>query len=149
NSFNCRGVAFWRASASGVCSSRIYMNTNDRRLIALDAATGKPCADFGAQGTVKLDPEFADARRGSIQTTSAPVVTHGVVVVGSSIDDNQKVDEIRGTVRAFDAITGAPRWQFDPMANAGEGVRGGAANVWAPMSADDERGLVYLPTSSP
>jgi quinoprotein glucose dehydrogenase len=149
NSYDCRGVAFWQASANGACSSRIYLNTNDRRLIALDAATGKPCADFGTQGTVKIDPELADARRGAIQTTSAPIVTHGVVVVGSSIDDNQKVDEIRGTVRAFDAITGAPRWQFDPMANAGEGVRGGAANVWAPMSADDERGLVYLPTSSP
>ena len=81
-----------------------------------------------------------------MQFTSPPIVSHGVVVVGSSLDDNQRVDELRGTVRAFDAMTGAPKWSFDPVQG---NLRAGAANVWAPMSADDARGLVYLPTSSP
>ena len=70
-----------------------------------------------------------------------------MVVVGSSLDDNQMVDEARGTVRAFDAMTGAAKWSFDPV--QGHNMRAGAANVWAPISADDARGLVYLPTSSP
>jgi quinoprotein glucose dehydrogenase len=148
NDYVCRGVAFARRAAGGACAARIYLNTADRRLIALDAATGKPCADFGAAGTVKLLPDGIPKRRGEIHTTSAPVVTHGIVIVGSSIDDNQRVDELRGTVHAFDAVTGAPRWSFDPLANQKAPFRGGAANVWAPMSVDEVRGLVILPVSS-
>jgi quinoprotein glucose dehydrogenase len=148
NDYVCRGVAFARHAAGGACAARIYLNTADRRLIALDAATGKPCADFGVAGTVKLLPDGIPKRRGEIHTTSAPVVTHGIVIVGSSIDDNQRVDELRGTVHAFDAVTGAPRWSFDPLANQKAPFRGGAANVWAPMSVDEVRGLVILPVSS-
>ena len=117
NDFVCRGVAFWRAKASGVCAARIFLATNDRRLIALDAATGKPCTNFGHKGVITLKAEPRLYRRGEIQSTSAPLVSHGIVVVGSSIDDNQRVDEVRGTVHAFDAITGAPKWSFDPLAN--------------------------------
>ena len=50
-----------------------------------------------------------------MQFSSPPIVSHGVVVVGSSLDDNQRVDELRGTVHAFDATTGAPKWSFDPV----------------------------------
>jgi len=148
NDYICRGVAFARRAPSGACAARIYLNTADRRLIALDAANGKPCADFGNHGTVVLVPDGIPKRRGEIHTTSAPVVTHGLVIVGSSIDDNQKVDELRGTVHAFDAISGAPRWSFDPLGGEHAPFRGGAANVWAPMSVDEARGLVFLPVSS-
>jgi quinoprotein glucose dehydrogenase len=72
-----------------------------------------------------------------------------VIIVGSSIDDNQKVEETSGTVHAFDAVTGAPRWTFDPLSDARPSIKSGAANVWAPMSVDEARGLVFLPTSSP
>jgi len=144
NDYICRGVAY--------ANGRIYMNTADRRLIALDAATGKPVAGFGDNGTVVIPPgeqrEGRTKRFGRIHTTSAPVVSHGVVIVGSAIDDNQKVDELRGTVHAFDAMTGAPRWAFDPLGDAKPPFRGGAANVWAPMSVDEQRGLVFLPVSS-
>jgi quinoprotein glucose dehydrogenase len=51
-------------------------------------------------------------------------------------------------VRGFDVRTGAPKWIYDPLAGAGPGFTAGAANVWAPMSADEARGLVFLPTSS-
>jgi quinoprotein glucose dehydrogenase len=148
NDYVCRGVAFQRISGNGACAARIYMNTADRRLIALDAASGKPCDGFGDRGTVKIAPDGKPNRRGSIHTTSAPVVTHGVVIVGSSIDDNQRVDELRGTVHAFDAVTGAHKWSFDPLDPKRPGFRGGAANVWAPMSVDEARGLVILPVSS-
>ncbi len=135
-----------------VCNTRIYLNTADRRLIALDAKTGKPCESFGTHGTVVIPPgeqrEGKTKRFGRIHTTSAPVVTHGVVIVGSSIDDNQKVDELRGTVHAFDAKTGAARWAFDPLGTEESSFRAGAANVWAPMSVDETRGLVFLPVSS-
>lgn len=152
NEFNCRGVSWWRdpaAPTNAPCAERIFMATNDRRLFALDAATGKACAGFGHYGAVDAMPGAELSRPAGAQITSAPVVADGVVVVGSSIDDNQRVHETSGAVHAFDAITGALRWTFDPLANAGPGVAAGAANVWAPMSVDEARGLVFLPTSSP
>lgn len=142
NSFNCRGVAYARGSDG---KGRIYLAADNRRLYALDAATGKPVAGFGDHGSVVIDNQKL-LRDGEMQFSSAPLVSHGVVVVGSSINDNQTVDEARGTVHAFDAMTGAPRWQFDPVQG---NLRAGAANVWAPISADEARGLVFLPTSSP
>ena len=152
NDDTCRGVAYWRdpaAVAGAPCAERIFLNTNDRRLIALDAATGKACLAFGAGGTVDVAKGVVLHRSGEMQITSPPVVARGVVVVGSSIDDNQRVKEVSGAVRAFDALTGAPRWSWDPLASAPASVIAGAANVWAPMSIDEARGLVFLPTTSP
>lgn len=150
NRYNCRGVAHWiddQAAASAICRSRIFMGTNDARLIALDARTGVPCADFGSNGEVKLDVGNALVWPGEFQITSAPVVSRGVVIVGSSIADNVRVNGPLGTVRAFDARSGKPRWNWDPLAH--DGIEAGTANVWAPMSTDEARGLVFLPTSSP
>ncbi|MEH2536243.1 MULTISPECIES: pyrroloquinoline quinone-dependent dehydrogenase [unclassified Bradyrhizobium] len=149
NRYTCRGVAYWldeRAAETAACRARIFMGTNDVRLIALDARTGVPCADFGNNGEIKfaLDPlEWP----GEFQITSAPVIISDTVIVGSAIADNRRVEAPPGTVRAFDARTGQPRWSFDPLVH--DGIIAGHANVWAPMSVDEERGLVFLPTSSP
>jgi len=150
NRYNCRGVAYWvdgQAAEGAACRSRIFMGTNDVRVIALDAKTGIPCADFGDNGQVRIDVGKELLWPGEFQITSAPVVSRGVVVVGSSIADNVRVDAPLGVVRAFDARTGRPRWTFDPLVH--DGISAGHSNVWAPMSADDERGLVFLPTTSP
>jgi quinoprotein glucose dehydrogenase len=150
NRYNCRGVTYWvddKAAETAACRARIFMGTNDVRVIALDARTGIPCADFGSNGEIKPDVGMKLEWPGEFQITSAPVVSRGVVVVGSSIADNRRVDAPLGTVRAFDARTGQPRWTFDPLIH--DGIEAGHANVWAPMSADEERGLVFLPTSSP
>jgi quinoprotein glucose dehydrogenase len=150
NRYNCRGVAHWvdpEAADNAVCRARIFMGTNDARVIALDARTGIPCADFGYNGEVKLDIGTRLLWPGEFQITSAPVVSHGVVIVGSSISDNARVDAPSGVVRAFDARSGKPRWSWDPLVH--NGIEAGSANVWAPMSADEARGLVFLPTSSP
>ena len=162
NSFVCRGVAWWRdASKKGAaCGTRIFVATNDRRLIALDASTGNLCTDFGTGGTVRIAPRPTMVYPGEFQITSAPVVTHGLVIVGSSIGDNERVRAPHGTVLAFDAVTGRLRWSFDPIprnpvaANASSwssagAAQTGAANVWAPMSVDEDRGLVFVPTTSP
>jgi len=154
NDFICRGVAFASnlAAPNTLCATRIYLNTADRRLIALDARNGKLCPGFGKNGTVVIgvgpQPDGPHSHFGRNHTTSAPVISHGVVIVGSAIDDNQKVDELRGTVYAYDARTGALKWSFDPLAGSAKGYRAGAANVWAPMSIDEQRGLVFLPVSS-
>src|SRR5512134_1250191 len=50
-----RGVAHWRdLGARGVCAERVFLATLDARLIALDAASGTPCAGFGTAGAVNL-----------------------------------------------------------------------------------------------
>ena len=66
-------------------------------------------------------------------------------MVGSSIGDNWSVDTGRGIVRAYDARTGAQRWRWDPIPYVKGQV--GAANAWAPISADPERDMVFVPTS--
>ena len=150
NRFVCRGVAYWvddQAAEGAACRSRIFMGTNDVRVIALDARTGIPCADFGAGGEVKIETGMSLLWPGEFQITSAPVISRGVLVVGSSISDNVRFDAPRGTVRAFDARTGRPRWTWDPLIH--DGIVAGHANVWAPMTVDEERGLVFLPTTSP
>ena len=121
NRYNCRGVAQWRdpqAAAAQACATRIYTGTVDARVIALDARDGRPCADFGVAGTVQIDPG-ALRWPGEFQITSAPVVTSvgsgGIVVVGSSINDNGRADAPSGQVRAFDARSGALRWSWEPM----------------------------------
>nr|WP_316179159.1 MULTISPECIES: pyrroloquinoline quinone-dependent dehydrogenase [unclassified Bradyrhizobium] len=150
NRYACRGVAYWvdeRAPAGAACRSRLFMGTVDARLIALDARTGQPCAGFGADGEVRIDIAKDLLWPGEFQITSAPVASRGVVVVGSSIGDNVRVDAPEGTVHGFDARTGELRWRFDPLIH--DGIAAGHANVWAPMSVDEVRGLVFLPTSSP
>jgi len=162
NQYVCRGVAHWvdpQAEEGAACATRIYMGTADSRLIAVDAATGLPCADFGEAGEVRINPGMDLWWPGEFQITSPPVTIGNVVVVGSAIGDNARADAPKGTVRAFDIRTGAPVWDFDPVARgaaeqpgswqAADAVRTGHANVWAPMSVDAARGLVFLPTSSP
>ena len=160
NKFNCRGVASWIDGPDGErdCFERVFAATNDGRLFALDGLSGQRCKRFGRDGEVKIDPGMELVWPGEFQITSAPVVVGTVVIVGSAIGDNARVVAPRGTVHAFDVRTGAPRWSWDPVPRDvndpaaktwGEGYKDvGHANVWAPMSVDEERGLVFLPTSS-
>jgi quinoprotein glucose dehydrogenase len=154
-----RGVAAWldpARKAGKPCQRRIYEATLDARLIALDAATGVPCADFGHNGQVSLTnvPRY---RRGWYHMTSPPTIINGVVIVGSAIDDNARVDMPGGVVRAFDARSGALRWSWNPIpANHAKGSahekrrvwRTGAANAWSIITADPARHLVFVPTGS-
>jgi quinoprotein glucose dehydrogenase len=145
-----RGVALWSDPGkpdSETCGRRIFLATIDARLIALDAATGRPCADFGASGQIDLTGGIPNiTRRGEYEETSAPAVVDDLVIVGSSIADNDRVKSPSGAVRAFDARTGALRWTWHPLAD--DIAPTGAGNVWSTISVDAERGLVFLPTGS-
>ncbi len=137
NRYNCRGVAQWHDPASAPadhCATRILSATNDARLIALDAADGKPCSGFGEEGVVRIADTGALRWPGEFQITSAPVVAHGVVVIGSSVSDNGRADAPSGRVRAFDARTGAPRWHWEPL-RARDAAAVSGANADAPADA--------------
>jgi quinoprotein glucose dehydrogenase len=163
--FTTRGVSAWRdpaAAAAAACALRIIAATTDGRLLALDAATGRPCAHFGRDGIVSLREglrnkpfEFAE-----YEVTSPPAIVNGLIVVGSAVADNNRVDAASGEVRAYDARTGALRWSWDPVPQdasdpayatwRGEGAhRTGAANAWSVIAADAARDLVFVPTSAP
>ena len=159
----CRGVAAWLnkyQSSGGACRRRVFVATNDGRLIALDGDTGNPCADFGARGQVALTNGLGRLSPGEYHVTSPPAVISGLVIVGSAISDNERVDAPSGMVRAFDARTGSFRWRWDPIPRnrrdsawrswaKGSASKTGAANVWSVLSVDQDRDLLFLPTSSP
>ncbi len=144
-----RGVTFWSepGAAGGPCYQRIFLATIDARLFALDASSGDPCAEFGAGGQIDLKDGISNIRRpGEYEETSAPAVIDDLVIVGSAIADNDRVDSPDGAVRAFDARTGKLRWTWHPI--EGNLAPTGAGNVWSTISVDAQRGLVFLPTGS-
>lgn len=162
-----RGVSLWVDEASppgAVCHARIYAPTLDARLLSLDAATGKACADFGEEGAVNLLNDVrsqfkeGDEWRNYL-VTSPPAILDGKVIVGSSIGDNRAVLEELGSVRAFDARSGALKWSWDPIPRDPSNpvfkewspdrvTAASAANAWAPLSVDAARHLVFAPTGS-
>jgi quinoprotein glucose dehydrogenase len=116
------------------------------------AATGK-----------KYDPDMGVPRElGYITSSSPPIVVNGVVVVGNSAEQgyNQtRVENVPGDILAYDARTGKHLWKFHVIPRPGEfghetwGNNAwsftGDVSSWAPMSADYERGIVYIPTNPP
>ena len=149
-----RGVAYWSDG-----SDRRILVQRGEYLYALNAKTGKVYPDFGNRGRVDLKsglgPLMTDYR-----WTGAPLVIRDVVVLGASMTDSPgRKEQPRGDVRAFDVRTGALRWQFHVIPQAGEfGVEtwegdswkySGQAPVWSLFSADEELGYLYLPVSSP
>jgi quinoprotein glucose dehydrogenase len=153
-----RGVATWldpkKADGEG-CRRRIFEAIQDARLVSIDAATGKPCIDFGDYGQVNLR-DVPGYRAGWYHMTSPPAVIDDLVVVGSAIDDNQRAAMPDGVVRAFDARSGKLRWNWEPIETGSEKTRGGkpndrqagAANAWSIMTIDPERDLIFVPTGS-
>ena len=149
-----RGVSAWsnpHAKRGDVYQLCIYLGTLDARLIALDGKTGEPCADFGRNGEVDLARDAATQTvwTGGYQVTSPPAISGNVVIVGSSIADNWRVDTGRGIVRGFDAQTGKLKWTWDPTPWANETKpRTGGSNAWSVISVDAEHDLVFVPTGS-
>ena len=146
-----RGVTLWidaARSEGDACHRRIFLATIDARLFALDAASGRACADFGAAGQIDLTRGIANiTRRGEYEETSAPAIAGDLVIVGSSIADNDRVDSPSGVVRAFDARTGSLRWSWNPIPETITPT--GAGNAWSTISVDNGRDLVIVPTTSP
>ena len=155
---NCRGVTYYKLEdvADGAqCKERIFTATTDARLIAVDKDTGLPCEDFGNDGQISLLAGMGEVKPYYYFVTSPATVASGVLVVGGWVMDNQEVEEPSGVVRAYDPKTGKLAWAWDigregntQMPPDGESYTRGTPNVWSLTSADDELGLVYLPTGN-
>ena len=155
--FKHRGVAWWGTGDD----ARIFLNSRDR-LYAIDAGTGELTPDFGDSGSVLLtEGHGRPVSRHEFDQTSPPVVFEDLVIVGSRVPDRvQRRFDPPGTVQAFDVRTGARRWVFFTIPQSSDDFGAdtwgdeswrytGHANVWGFMSLDAERGLLYVPTSTP
>lgn len=162
--FSNRGVATWVDPERGPgerCRRRVYLVTIDARVIALDAASGGSCTDFGNQGILDLTkglrnpPEYV----GEYEETSPPAIVNGMLIIGSGVADNNRIDSPDGVVRAFDARTGALRWSWDPVPQDSSDSawttwtgprshRSGGANAWTALSVDSAHDRVFVPTAS-
>ncbi|HEX6526898.1 MAG TPA: PQQ-binding-like beta-propeller repeat protein [Streptosporangiaceae bacterium] len=126
-----RGVA--------VADGQVYELTFDCRLVALDAATGRP----------RWQVQVADPRQGYYETT-APIVWNGIVFAGSSGGDSG----VRGFIAAYDTRTGRQIWRRYTVPPAGHGWvpatghHGGGA-VWMPPVIDQSAGILYAATGNP
>ena len=151
----CRGVTYYQVPDAGpeaACRTRIIEGTLDGRLIAVDAATGRPCEGFGQGGQVDIKRGMGETPPGYVAITSPPVIVRGVIVTGHQVLDGQRRDAPSGVIQGFDAATGALRWAWDmvqperdgaPPAN--ETYTRGTPNMWTTGTADEALGLVYLP----
>ncbi|MGA7507811.1 MAG: membrane-bound PQQ-dependent dehydrogenase, glucose/quinate/shikimate family [Erwinia billingiae] len=164
----CRGVSYYEApeaaatnavqpaavaNSPAVCRKRIFNAANDAKLLALDADTGKLCADFGNNGVVDLRANMGEIRPHALMQTAAPLVAGNLVIVGGSVMDNGfNAGNPSGVIRAYDVITGRLVWNFDP-ANpentqpiaAGQTYPQDTPVAWGTLSADMKNGLVYVP----
>jgi quinoprotein glucose dehydrogenase len=152
----CRGVAYYRVpGATGLCAERIYTATVDARLIAMDRLTGESCPNFGEGGVTSLLTGMGSVTKGYYYVTSAPQIVRGKLIVGGWVTDGQYVGEPPGVVRAYDAVTGSFAWAWDPgrpmvhvQPAAGDHYTLGTPNSWAPMSADEKLGVLFVPTGN-
>lgn len=150
---SCRGVTYYKVpGAQGLCAERIYTATVDARLLAMDAATGASCPDFGQKGEVSLLAGMGQVDKGYYFVTSPPALVRGKLVLGGWVTDGQRTGEPAGVIRAFDAVSGAFAWAYDPgrpddhgQPAPGTSYTRGTPNSWAPMSSDETLGLVYVP----
>ncbi|MGH7573630.1 MAG: PQQ-binding-like beta-propeller repeat protein, partial [Longimicrobiales bacterium] len=159
-----KGVAYDVVDGRGI----IYVVSPAFFLHALDAETGRPLSGFGRDGTVDLLADLGyeydvynglPREVGYITNSSPPIVVNGVVIVGNSHEQGYyqtRKEDVPGNILAYDGRTGAHLWKFHVIPRPGElghetwedGSWEYTGNVssWAPLSADLERGIVYIPT---
>ena len=166
HAFRSRGVAYW--SEDDGSDARIFWGTSEAYLVAVDARTGEPIRDFGDDGRVDLMEGIPRAVRGEtnyqgrnlIGVASPPAIARDVVLTPTIISDFViRREAPPGWVKGVDARTGDVKWVFRtvPLGDdfgadtwQNESWRySGNANIWPPLSSDEELGMFYLPTGTP
>ncbi|MDP6582458.1 MAG: hypothetical protein QF681_17535, partial [Vicinamibacterales bacterium] len=162
-----RGVAYW---TDGADDERIFWGTGNGYLVCVAARTGRPCSDFGPNGSGMVDAmagipranrderDYLNAMLYGIH--SPPIVVRDKVIHGSQIADRRITNEaVPGWVRAWDVRTGEHAWDFHTVPNSSDEFGSdtwlneswrysGNANVWSMLAGDNELGYVYLPTGT-
>ena len=153
-----RGIEYWTDGNI----ERIFVATLGKQLLSLDIDTGLPDPNFGEGGYIDLSQNLGrlEFESNFITAGAAPIAVGDSLIVGSKIFDYGMYNRSPpGFVRAFNTYTGELKWRFNTIPQEGEEFTEtwennswrttGNTNVWTFMSADDEAGIVYLPTSTP
>jgi quinoprotein glucose dehydrogenase len=161
----CRGVAYHQTAPGAVtadgtpapseCPKRIFLPTDDGRLFALDADSGRPCEGFGNHGQIDLKEGSEIKTPGFYEGTSPPVVTDKILIMAGAVIDNYSNRVPSGAIRGFDVYTGRLIWVFDAgnpdpneMPSATHHFTAGSPNSWTVAAVDEKLGLVYEPLGS-
>ncbi|HET7884998.1 MAG TPA: glucose/quinate/shikimate family membrane-bound PQQ-dependent dehydrogenase [Bradyrhizobium sp.] len=161
----CRGVSYHETGAGALaadgspapseCPKRIFLPTDDGRLFALDAKTGKPCEGFGNHGQIDLKEGNEIKTLGFYEGTSPPVVTDKILIMGGAVIDNYSTRVPSGVIRGFDIYSGKLIWVFDAgnpdpneMPSDTHQFTAGSPNSWTVAAVDEKLGLVYEPLGS-
>jgi len=156
-----RGLAYW---SDGKGDNRILLISPGYQLIALNAKTGVPVPAFGAEGMVDLTQglDRDTVKPGTIGASSPAIVVRDTVVVGAALLTGTaptSKENVPGFIRGFDVRTGKKLWTFKTIPRPGEFGNEtwendswkytGNTGAWAPLSADEELGYVYIPVEMP
>ena len=153
-----RGVQIW-----GEGSERRIILAREPYLYALDPANGTFVSDFGEGGRVFLSLGDGGDRSERFRWAFSPLVVGNVIVVagiiGGAGDSGETKESLPEDVRGFDARTGEHLWTFHIVPRPGEfgfdtwgdgsWEWAGDMGSWCCLSADEEAGMVYVPTSAP
>ncbi|WP_018697695.1 pyrroloquinoline quinone-dependent dehydrogenase [Amorphus coralli] len=146
-----RGVAYWQADelADGeACQKIVYIGTMDAKLHGVDADSGEPCAGFGENGVVDVNQWNTINAKWPLSLLQPPTVYNDTLFLGWAGKDWTHAAAPPGSIFALDARSGDMKWMFNALPkHVIEST--GTANVWASMSIDPERGILYIPVSSP
>ena len=146
-----RGVAYWQAAlpqAGKACQKIVYVGTMEAKLHAVDADTGKLCPNFGKGGILDVNQWNTTNAKWPLSLLQPPTVYKDTLFIGWAGKDWADSAAPPGRVFAVDAQTGKLKWTFDALPKDQRSLTG-TSNVWASMSIDEQRGILYLPVSSP
>ena len=140
-----RAVSYWPGDAAH--APRLYYS-DGKDLVAIEMKTGQTVSSFGQGGKVALDPPSG----------GPPTVYKDVLIIGAQVAEMPIGPS--GDTRAFDAITGAPKWVFHTVPRPGEvghetwldgGWKGrSGTNVWVwYMNADERTNTLYMSVGGP
>ncbi len=150
-----RGAVLWTDGKQ----KRLFYGTLAGRLYAINAANGHAVDSFGQGGSIDLRVGVADKFPGKgYGMTSPPAIFRNLVICGALTADGEPQGPA-GDVRAFDVNTGKLVWTFHTVAREGEFGNNtwapgswkdrAAVNPWSILSVDRERGILFLPLTSP
>ena len=151
-----RSLAYWTDGKE----KRLYHNSLDGRLIAVDAKTGKPAPGFGKNGWIDLRVGLTENREVKDVRSVSPAIVVGDVLVAQSLPGgNRNKEATPGDIRGFDVRTGKQLWAFHVVPQPGEFGNEthedgnwkwvGNSGTWTMFSADPELGYVYVAGDTP
>ncbi len=152
-----RGLEYW--PGDGKTPAQVVFGSTDGKLYSLDAKSGKPNPAFGDNGVINLNTgSIMRGLPGRNGLTSPPIVYKHLVITGGTTQENPPHGPA-GDVRAWDMRTGKLVWTFRAIPETGEKYNDSWAgdswknrsgvNVWGFLTADEKRGIVYMPFGAP